>query len=59
MGDHIPLQRAGIPAIDVIDLRFLNGPRWHTPDDTPDAVSATTLKAVGEVVLAVIWGSEK
>lgn len=57
--DHLPLQRAGIPAIDVIDLRFLNGPRWHTPDDTPDAVSAPTLKAVGEVVLAVIWGSEK
>ena len=58
--DHLPLQRAGIPAIDIIDLRFLNGPRWHTPDDTPDAVSAATLKAVGEVVLGVIWAeSEK
>src|SRR5690606_36331125 len=30
--DHLPLQRAGIPAINVIDVRFLGGPVWHTPD---------------------------
>ncbi len=53
--DHLPLQHAGIPAVDVIDLRFLNGPVWHTPDDTPDKVSAATLQAVGEVALALLW----
>jgi Zn-dependent M28 family amino/carboxypeptidase len=53
--DHLPLQRAGIPAVDVIDLRFLSGAIWHTADDTPDKVSAATLQAVGEVMLALLW----
>lgn len=57
--DHLPLQHAGIPAVDVIDLRFLNGAIWHTPDDTPDKVSAATLQAVGEVALALLWESAR
>jgi glutaminyl-peptide cyclotransferase len=53
--DHIPLQRAGISAIDVVDFDY--GPErsyWHTPGDTIDKVSAASLKIVGDVAVAVI-----
>lgn len=53
--DHIPLQQVGIRAIDLIDLDY--GPQngWHhSPDDTIDKVSAASLRAVGEVAVAVI-----
>ena len=49
--DHIPLQDAGISAIDVVDFDY---PYWHTPDDTIDKVSAESLKIVGDVAVAVI-----
>lgn len=49
--DHIPLQRVGIRAIDVIDFDY---PHWHTPDDTLDKVSAQSLQVVGDVAMAVI-----
>lgn len=49
--DHIPLQQAGIPAIDVIDFDYA---AWHTPDDTIDKISATSLQAVGDVALELI-----
>jgi len=49
--DHVPLQQVGIPAIDVIDFDY---PAWHTPDDTPDKVSAASLAVVGNVAVAVI-----
>ena len=54
--DHVPLQQAGIRAIDLIDFTY-GGPdnKWHhTPDDTLDKLSAASLQAVGDVVLAVI-----
>ncbi len=53
MDDHIPLQRAGISAIDVVDFDY---PHWHTPGDTIDKVSAESLKIVGDVAVAVIRG---
>jgi Peptidase family M28 len=49
--DHIPLQEAGIPAIDIIDFDY---PAWHTADDTIDKVSARSLKTVGDVAIAVV-----
>ena len=49
--DHLPFVRAGIPAVDLIDLEF--GP-WHTAGDTLDSVSARSLQAVGDVVLAAL-----
>lgn len=55
MDDHVPLQRAGISAIDVVDFDY--GPDrsyWHTPNDTIDKVSAESLKIVGDVAVAVI-----
>jgi len=48
--DHEPFLRAGIPAVDLIQL---NGyPYWHRADDTPDKVSAQSMKIVGDVVLS-------
>ena len=49
--DHLPFVRAGVPSVDIIDLEF--GP-WHTAADTLDAVSARSLQAVGDVVLAAL-----
>ncbi len=49
--DHLPLNEAGIRTIDIIDFDY---PYWHTPEDTPDKVSARTLGIVGDVVLSVI-----
>ena len=49
--DHVPLQRAGIRAIDVIDFNF----RYHhTTDDTIDKVSAQSLQIVGDVAVALV-----
>jgi hypothetical protein len=53
--DHLPLQRADIRAIDVIDFEY--GPRnsyWHTTDDTVDKVSAESLQIVGDVAIALV-----
>ena len=53
--DHIPLQEAGIRAIDVIDLDYgPNNSYWHTHEDTLDKVSAESLQIVGDVAMAVI-----
>jgi glutaminyl-peptide cyclotransferase len=49
--DHIPLQQAGIRAIDVIDFTY---PYHHTTEDTIDKVSAASLKIVGDVALALV-----
>jgi hypothetical protein len=49
--DHLPLLDRGIRAIDVIDYDY---PHWHTVDDTPDKVSARSLKIVGDVVVALV-----
>ena len=45
--DHSPFLEAGLPAIDSIDFDY---PYWHTAQDTPDKVSAESLKAVGETL---------
>ena len=49
--DHVPLQQAGIHAIDVIDFDF---PYHHTTEDTLDKVSAESLQIVGNVAVALI-----
>lgn len=49
--DHIPLLRAGIRAIDVIDFDY---PYWHTTSDTVDKVSAASLANVGRLALALV-----
>lgn len=52
MDDHVPLIEAGIRCIDIIDFDY--GP-WHTLGDTVDRCSADSLRAVGEVVAAVVY----
>lgn len=47
LDDHTPFLEAGIPAVDIIDFDY---PYWHTTQDTPDKVSAESLKAVGETL---------
>ena len=49
--DHIPFLRAGVPAVDIIDLDY---PAWHEASDTLDAVSVRSLQIVGDVVLAAL-----
>lgn len=54
LDDHTPFLEAGIPAVDLIDFDY---PYWHTTEDTPDKVSAESLKAVGDTLLT--WIMEK
>ena len=57
--DHVPLQKGGIRAVDVIDFSY--GPNhswWHTPDDTMDKISARSLEIVGTVALALVQRTE-
>jgi Zn-dependent M28 family amino/carboxypeptidase len=60
--DHVPLIKAGLRVIDVIDIDY--GPRnasgvvttsyHHTLDDTIDKVSAKSMKIVGDVAVALL-----
>lgn len=57
--DHVPLIKAGIPAIDIIDYRYSPSyqgfdPVWHTTADDMKNISRKTLGAVGETVMSVI-----
>ncbi len=54
--DHLPFLEAGVPSVDIIDLDY---PAWHTAGDTLDKVSAESLQAVGDVVLAALPEIEK
>jgi glutaminyl-peptide cyclotransferase len=50
--DHLALNQAGIPTIDLIDFQY---PYWHTLEDTPDKCSAESLDAVGRVLVNVVY----
>ena len=49
--DHIPLLKAGLRVIDVIDLEY---PYHHRPSDTIDKISAKSLSIVGDVAEALL-----
>lgn len=49
--DHVPFLKAGVPAVDIIDLEY---PPWHTPNDTLEAVSARSLQTVGDAIVAAL-----
>lgn len=51
--DHVPLLKAGLRVIDVIDYDY---PPHHTPQDTFDKVSAQSLQIVGDVATALLTG---
>lgn len=58
--DHLPLNMAGIPTIDLIVPFGSDSPNsykeWHTPEDTADKCSPRSLKIVGETVAEVVYG---
>ena len=54
--DHVPLIEAGLPTANLIDFTYGPGNSfWHTPDDTPERLSAATLGMVGEVVAELVY----
>lgn len=59
--DHIPLNRAGIPTIDLIcplpmgSYETTGYRYWHTLEDTADKCSAESLKMVGETMAEVLY----
>ncbi len=54
LDDHPPLNRAGIPTIDLIDFDF---PPWHTAGDTLKTISPESLQIVGRVTLHHLGGA--
>ncbi|MDE6265989.1 MAG: M28 family peptidase [Muribaculaceae bacterium] len=56
--DHIPLNRAGIPTIDIIEnknpITGTFNPTWHTMDDNFSNIDPATIKAVGQTVTNLI-----
>ncbi len=48
--DHIALNAAGIPTIDLIDFSYRN---WHRLSDTPDKCSPATMENVSKVL--TVW----
>jgi glutaminyl-peptide cyclotransferase len=58
LDDHVPFQRAGVPAVDLIDFQFGSRPGWndywHTPADSVDKLDARSLEIVGRVGLGLL-----
>ena len=53
LDDHIALNRAGIPAVDVIDFDY---DHWHMLSDTPDKCSGEQMAEVAKVVTTWLQG---
>jgi hypothetical protein len=47
--DHLALNRAGIPAVDIIDFDY---PHWHRLSDLPEQCSAESLANMAKVLTA-------
>ncbi|MGB3949157.1 MAG: M28 family peptidase [Bacteroidia bacterium] len=59
--DHIYVNKAGIPCIDVIEYNQATGgfgDYHHTHKDNMDIIDKTTLKAVGQTLLEVIYNEK-
>ncbi|HLJ95631.1 MAG TPA: M28 family peptidase [Gemmataceae bacterium] len=48
--DHLALQRAGIPAVDLIDFSY---PHWHRLSDVPENCSGESMQQVARVL--TVW----
>ena len=63
--DHVPVNEvAKIPTIDIIPFypdcsQSSFGPTWHTINDNMDYIDKNTLKAVGQVMVQVIYSEAK
>jgi glutaminyl-peptide cyclotransferase len=56
MDDHLPLLDAGVACIDLIDFSYAP---WHTLGDTADKCSPRSLGAIGETMVAWIYGQKR
>lgn len=60
--DHIPLNQAGIPAIDIIENKNPQtgtfNPTWHTLDDTYQNIDPQTITAVGQTIANLIYNEK-
>lgn len=62
--DHLPINRiARIPCIDIIPMMTDSelssfGDTWHTVNDNMEHIDRSTLKAVGQTLLEVIYNEE-
>ena len=58
LDDHQAFLDAGFPAVDLIDFIYGSAPGlndyWHTPADTLDKISDTSLTTVGQVVTEML-----
>ena len=55
--DHLEFLAAGVPSVDIIDLEYYTSSgktAWHSQFDTMDNVSAQSLQAVGDVLIAAL-----
>lgn len=50
--DHVPFLDAGIPSVDLIDLK--ENRHWHTATDVLENMAPESLQLVGEVVLTML-----
>ena len=53
--DHVPFLAKGYKAIDLIDFSY--GPDnsfWHTPQDTMDKISESSLERSGRLVVEIL-----
>lgn len=61
--DHLYVNRAGIPCIDIIPYHEYGpsafGHTWHTLSDTPDNIDRKVLKAVGQSVVQLLYNEKR
>ena len=48
LDDHLPMNDAGIPTIDLIDFDY---DAWHTADDKLDRLAPESLQKIGAITL--------
>ncbi len=57
--DHVQLVRGGIPCIDIVECNNVETgsfpPQWHTLNDDLQAIDRSTLKAVGQTVVNLVY----
>lgn len=53
LDDHLPFQDAGVPALNLIG-DFQNTGWWHTPYDTLEIISPTSLETTGNFLLSLL-----
>jgi glutaminyl-peptide cyclotransferase len=52
LDDHIPLNDAGIPTVDIIDFSY---PEWHTSRDLPEAMGAEGMVDCCRLLASLAW----